>query len=563
MSLFPTVSVESTVLLSAIAGLTSHIIFKNYEPNDLYSLVAMLAVVPALPVVWLGQLSTPFALLLSYGVYYGTLLGSIVTYRLSPFHPLSNYSGPLLSKISKLWLVYVTSKGKQYLYVQQLHQKYGPIVRIGPNELSIIDTDLIPYILGSEGMPKGPLWEGREFSSKRDTAVNRDKKGHFIGAHDFAVHAEARKTWNRAFTTAAVKGYEPVIIKRAAQLIDELRQRYAQSEDEQIEVDLARWLSYCIFDWTGDMVYGGGIELMHEGDKQGYYHTMMSGLYLPALTGHIPWCGRALPYFSFVGKHTKALGLFAYKQLTRRLQEGSVTNDLFYHLLDEGKEDGNPSTPFSVIMIYAITATVAASDTSGTALCNIMYCVLSNPDCYAHLKEEVDTTFGAAEPVDAVKLASMEYLNAVINEGLRLFPALPTTLQRAPTPGSGPHRIGPDIVIPEGTAVIVPSYTMQRHPRYFSPDPEKFAPERWLAGKNRPSGGVHNTSAFIPFSTGPMNCVGRPAAILALRMVLVYLVQAFDMRFAEGYRPRQWEEDLGDYFSWQKGSMPVVLTPRF
>ena len=53
---------------------------------------------------------------------------------------------------------------------------------------------------------------------------------------------------------------------------------------------------------------------------------------LPALTQQIPWVAPALPYLPWVGRHMKALGQFAFKCITKRLQEGSVTNDLFYHL---------------------------------------------------------------------------------------------------------------------------------------------------------------------------------------------------------------------------------------
>lgn len=71
-----------------------------------------------------------------------------------------------------------------------------------------------------------------------------------------------------------------------------------------------------------------------------------------------------------------------------------------------------------------------------------------------------------------------------------------------------------------------------------------------------------NAAAFIPFSSGAPNCVGRPVALLALRMVLAWVVLRFDMRLAEGYDVRQWERDLRDYFAFQKGVLPVVLTPR-
>lgn len=83
--------------------------------------------------------------------------------------------------------------------------------------------------------------------------------------------------------------------------------------------------------------------------------------------------------------------------------------------LDEDPEDRKPP-PFPVIMTNAVTAMLAGSDTTAVALCNVFYCILAHPACYTLLQQEVDAAFplGKGEPVDASKLASMEYLNAVM-----------------------------------------------------------------------------------------------------------------------------------------------------
>ncbi|KAH9922364.1 cytochrome P450 [Fomitopsis serialis] len=499
--------------------------------------------------------STLLASLVAYSAYYCSILLATIAYRLSSTHPLTIYPGPLLCKVTKLWMVYTANTGKLHEYTRQLHATYGPIVRIGPNELSVVDVDLLSRILGSEGMPKGPLWEGRRISGKRGAGA-KNNRGNLIGNRYKDRHAEARKTWNRAFTPAAMKDYEPILVRRAAQLVDELKQKGATGS-----VDLSLWLSYCIFDFMGDMVFGGGFELMHDGDRDGIYRTMVAGLHLPALTQQIPWVAPVLPYLPWVGKHMKALGQFAFKCVTKRLQEGSVTNDLFYHLLDE-VPNPEKQTPFPVIMTNAVTAMLAGSDTTAVALCNTFYCVLAHPDVYQHLREEVDAAFppGAGDPVDAAKLSSLEYLNAVINESLRLYPSIPTSLQRAPQPGTGTHQISPTLVIDERTSILVPPYVLHRDSRYFSPDPDRFWPERWLR-KDDPDV-VTNTSAFVPFSSGPPNCVGRPVALLSMRMILAWMVRSFEMRLVEGYDVKQWERDLRDYFALQKGPLPVVLRSR-
>ncbi|KAJ7174134.1 cytochrome P450 [Mycena crocata] len=544
---------------SLFASLACYLVFKTYEPTDIPLLVGLLVVPPIIISFLFQEALEPLHLLgvflRSCALYYSGLIFSVLAYRLSPLHPLAKYPGPLACKISKLWLTYVSSRGKLHVYVKELHDKYGPVVRLGPNEISINDASLVPSILGANGMPKGPLWDGRKISGKKGVGAKEAARGNLIGARNFKDHAEARRAWNRAFIPAAVKGYEPILIRRIAQLVDALGAQKDKS------TDLSQWLSFFAFDFMGDIAFGGGFELMRDGDKDGLWHTMEHGLYLPSLTQQIPWCMGFLPYFPMVGQEMKALGKFAFDQAKRRFQEGSVHNDLFYYLMDDKRADAEPY-PLPLVVTNAVTAIIAGSDTSATVLANIFFFLLSHPDSYKRLQSELDEAFplGNKEPTDAALLASLPYLNAVIKESMRLFPPLATSLQRAPAVGTGSKVLGRDFVIPEGTSVVVPPYTMHRDPRYFSPSPDKYMPERWLSSDTTTF--LVNEDAFIPFSAGPANCAGKNLAMLEIRMAVAYLLQAFEMRLADGYDPARWEADLQDYFVLQKGSLPVIVTSR-
>ena len=63
--------------------------------------------------------------------YLAALLASTAVYRLSPWHPLARYPGPLGCKLSKLWMGAVCVPGFQHKYIQALHERYGDVVRIG------------------------------------------------------------------------------------------------------------------------------------------------------------------------------------------------------------------------------------------------------------------------------------------------------------------------------------------------------------------------------------------------------------------------------------------------
>ena len=63
--------------------------------------------------------------------YLVTLLLVTFSYRLSPWHPLAAYPGPLRARFSSLWLTYISCMGRRDLIIDALHARYGPILRIG------------------------------------------------------------------------------------------------------------------------------------------------------------------------------------------------------------------------------------------------------------------------------------------------------------------------------------------------------------------------------------------------------------------------------------------------
>ena len=108
-------------------------------------------------------------------------------------------------------------------------------------------------------------------------------------------------------------------------------------------------------------------------------------------------------------------------------------------------------------------------------------------------------------------------------------------------------------------------YTVQRDPRNFYPNPESFWPERWIiacSNEGQPKGFVHNTAAFIPFSFGPYNCVGKNLAMHEMRMMLCYTLQNLDISFEKDWDESVWEKELEDIFVIAKGKLPVTVTPR-
>ena len=71
------------------------------------------------------------------GTFWMSLLASICVYRLSPWHPLAKYPGPILCKLSKFRLAYLCARGKQHVVYQTLHEIYGDVVRVGEPSFSL------------------------------------------------------------------------------------------------------------------------------------------------------------------------------------------------------------------------------------------------------------------------------------------------------------------------------------------------------------------------------------------------------------------------------------------
>lgn len=197
----------------------------------------------AVPTVWSIIFLTHFAsatltTIISFATYFLVLALSIASYRLSPFHPLASFPGTTISKLTKWWGVWETYEGHHYLRVHQLHKKYGPIVRVGPNELSIADVTAIPAVLGSGGLPKGHCMP--RFINFQTPTLMPTSRNPFITGYDSRqdlrasknlqvlngdAHTNRRRLWNRGFSSESVEYYSDIIETRAAQLIDSLERQ--------------------------------------------------------------------------------------------------------------------------------------------------------------------------------------------------------------------------------------------------------------------------------------------------------------------------------------------------
>jgi cytochrome P450 len=177
--------------------------------------------------------------------------------------------------------------------------------------------------------------------------------------------------------------------------------------------------------------------------------------------------------------------------LNARLALGTKRRDIFTHLLGE---DTETNTRFNRAQLAANAhlLVVAGTDTVSSLVSNIFRELALNPSMQATLYEEVKAAMDKNGELTCATVKSLPYLQAVIDETLRLWNPVPSGVQ-AMTGHSGITIAGS--FIPPRTVVRVAHSPMMLDPRYF-PRPEEFWPERWLEGRQ----GVKEIRAFIPFS---------------------------------------------------------------
>jgi cytochrome P450 len=140
---------------------------------------------------------------------------------------------------------------------------------------------------------------------------------------------------------------------------------------------------------------------------------------------------------------------------------------------------------------------------AATLICGAIYLLLSNQDTLSMLTSAVRADFESIEDMTDTKLEQHEYLNAVLQESLRLYPPAPDMLFRSTMEETA---VVAGQVVPQHTSVTMNLWAANRSASNFH-RPTEFLPQRWL--KSPPAAfNADNKSALNPFSIGPRNCIG-------------------------------------------------------
>ncbi|KAH9223726.1 cytochrome P450 [Leptodontidium sp. 2 PMI_412] len=420
----------------------------------------------------------------------------VVVYRLY-FHPLSKFPCPKSAAISDFWLCSRWIGGFWPREIEAAHAKYGYVI--------------IKY---------------SKFYRQSDT-------GQSIGMESDPVkHQEVRKMLAPGFSAPTLKAQMPLVIKYVDRLVDRWVPLNMRSNLLAVKGKSHPWID--VLRNSGPQVALGYI-LRRQ-------HPMLVSILTKLLVNEKARRSR-VTYVSM----TRAMA-------AKRLADKSAGRvDLFAHLISGKGED----TTLDFLAAQGSTLIAAGSETGATFLSATTYYLISNSDMLDTVKTEVRQAYGSDAEIDGENLKKLVYLNAVIEEGLRIFPPASFGLPRV-CPGAeiDGHWV------PKGTIISSANHVTVQNPAYFFL-PDEFHPERWLPSDHplydpRFAGDVKEASK--PFSLGPRWCVGANLAYQEIRLVLAKLAWNFDWKFGADSNI-DFKRDARLLGLWKVAPLRVCYTP--
>ncbi|KAJ2893597.1 hypothetical protein MKZ38_008420 [Zalerion maritima] len=486
-----------------------------------------------------GLLISGFAVGVGLFILYA---GGMVVYRLF-FHPLAKYPGPRLAATSELWYAKHWTSGKYHKAIQAAHRKYGEVVRIAPNDLSFSTPQSFKDIYGH-------AVKGKKHFPKSDFFDTVGDHPGIVSVRNSGEHARQRKYLSHAFSAKALRDQEGIMLQYVDQFIRKIGE---MGKPGGKGVDLEEGFVWLTFDIIGDLTFGEPFGAVAEGRTTFWISLLLDGVYVNNLVSwrrRLPIMNLALPFVLSKGmaekweKHNE----LTRRKMLKRLEDGDPLHrmDFFSHLLRKGGGD----VPEPELLNQATGLIVGGSETTATCLTGLVWLLLRNEKALENLEREVRAAFQNESDITGDAASKLEYLGAVIEEGLRLFPPAGFGLQRV-SPGANVDGH----YAPPGTIVSTDPFVTAHDPKYWR-EVDKFIPERWIGDGLQ--GDVREASQ--PFSVGPRSCIGINLAYLEIRIILAKMVWAYDWELVD--KELEFFEQTEMYLLWKKPSMFVRFHPK-
>ncbi|KAJ4188759.1 hypothetical protein NW755_006248 [Fusarium falciforme] len=446
-------------------------------------------------------------------------------------HPLRGVPGPFLARITSLYFLPSTFKSDRVYVLRQLHEKYGPIVRVGPNEVSLSDWRMYRRIYTNKQALKDP-----KFYSPFSFLGH----GNVFSVTNAADHSSRRKLQAKTYSQQEISSHASSILQRTDVLINRLLKSASDSPTNTAN-------AYDLFGaWGLEIICKLLVDADIPDDPSQTIH-MLEALESspPTFFANIlfPW----LPTLRFKTKLPGILG-HAYrafdewerltigmlKDYQNQERDSSDRRQLgVAPLLESNNKHLGRSYHFREALEEAMGIVLAGSGVSGHTFIYLTY-ALALPQgrrVQETLRAELR---GAGDSLS--ELMGLPYLSAVIKETYRVYPAIMSTLPRIL--GEPLEVADTNLTLPPGTIVGMQNYVHHRDPVLF-PRADEFIPERWLEGHEM-SRGINlddANAALTPYSVGSRNCMGQTLAKTELYLAVPRLVRRLDFRLSSEMKP--------------------------
>ncbi|KAF2646386.1 pisatin demethylase [Massarina eburnea CBS 473.64] len=488
---------------------------------------------------------------------------SIAIYRLY-FHPLARFPGPLWSRLTPIPIIWSLLRGRIPFYMKACHDRYGPVVRVSPNELCFDDESAWKDIYGSrpghKNFHKDPIHVGSIAAVHGASTITM--------AND-TDHARQRRALSHAFSTKALLEQEYIVMNYVNIFSQKMRD-FAKGDGI---VDVTNWFAYTTFDVIGDMALGEPfgcltsegfrfwVPLISESIKAGAIEQATRRM---AETGSplqrfLQWCIPAR-----IGKTRQHHLDYSREKILKRMEQTqSDHRDFLYYVM---KQQDKGDLNLNEVIVNGALFIIAGTETTAGFLTGLFNLITRKEHRHVldRLTQEIRENFKSDAELNFEALSKLPYLTAVIEEGLRMFPSAPIGFVRT-VPSEGDTVSGH--FVPGGTTVSVCMWAATHSTRNFS-EPYSFIPERWLdrdAANPNTNSRSDKLSASNAFSLGPRGCIGRNLSYMEMRLIIGKLLWWNDVEmYGENkvWDPRNEYENMVVYNNWIKPGLKLKLTPR-
>ena len=425
--------------------------------------------------------------------------------------------------------------------VKSLHEHYGEIVRIGPDELSFTDPAAWKEIYTKDFLRP---W------MHRDKPPGKDAENLISASEE--DHSRFRKVLAPAFVQtsdqeAVVQSYVDLLIKKLRQEVE------VDRPQEGAMVDVLKWFSYATFDIVGEPIWGSSFGCLETVKYHPWIQVIAQSktAYFVGATKYYTPLDTILTMITPKSAMADLMEIWktTEEKIAQRIELGPSHEDMISHMLETKKSTSSMNVQMSLpeVESNSMMIVVAGSESVTTVLTGITNYLLRDPSKLQALVREVRSNFQSNDQITGLALSRLPYLNAVLHEGLRVCPTIPDGMRRE-IPKGGALIAGH--FLRQGTVVSIPQWASYQTPKNFH-SPTLFAPERWLEGSADSRYSKDRKDVFQPFFLGPHNCPGRSLAYLEMRLILAKIIWNFDLKVPKGVALPEWEAQKV-YWFWEK-----------